>query len=179
MTPTGGEAQAAANNGRTGLQIHGGFLNPNGTYRPTNGCIRLSDQDMATLLQAVISAGSPPNRCEMVPTTIEVMLLAGPDTGEDEGDPPATNTAILPMPLLPPPPVTPVPPQPQPQPQAPPHDLASHDLTSHDREAHDRDVHDRDPHDLDPHDLDPHDLDPHDLDPHDLDPHDLEIGRPP
>jgi hypothetical protein len=169
MTPTGGQAAIASANGRTGLQIHGGVVGAGGKLRPTNGCVRLSNQDMASLLTAVTQAGSPPNRCELVATTISVVDLAAPDTGEDLGDPPLnlTPTTAMPMMSTPLPTQPPAPPTPKPNPPTP------HDLTPHDRDPHDRDPHDLTPHDLTPHDLTPHDLTPHDLNPHDLTPHDM------
>ena len=49
MTPLGGDALTAAQNGRTGLLIHSGDLNKAGKMRPTNGCIRVRPGDMAAL----------------------------------------------------------------------------------------------------------------------------------
>lgn len=51
---TGGDALTAQNNGRTGICIHSGPLNPAYTatlgLRPTHGCIRIMDEPMLDLL---------------------------------------------------------------------------------------------------------------------------------
>lgn len=49
LDPVGGEALAAEQAGRRGLGIHGGRGE---TLRPTHGCIRLKDSDMAGLAAA-------------------------------------------------------------------------------------------------------------------------------
>ena len=57
MTPTGGNALTAWNNGRRGLLIHGGHLSPHGTLRPTNGCIRIEDKHQNALLYELQKRG--------------------------------------------------------------------------------------------------------------------------
>lgn len=61
LTPTGGQALRAANAGdpgepddghRAGLMIHGGAPGDRGGLRPTHGCLRLSNDDMAALVAA-------------------------------------------------------------------------------------------------------------------------------
>ncbi len=49
MEPIGGDALVARRNGRSGLWIHGGSVR-NGRLRPTFGCVRVFDSDMAVLL---------------------------------------------------------------------------------------------------------------------------------
>jgi hypothetical protein len=49
LDPVGGQAQVAENLGRRGLGIHGGRGE---TLKPTHGCIRLRDSDMAALAKA-------------------------------------------------------------------------------------------------------------------------------
>lgn len=57
LIPKGGPALDAAKNGRQGLMVHGGPLNPKYYWweglRPTQGCIRVSDEDMAQLLGVI------------------------------------------------------------------------------------------------------------------------------
>ena len=57
LQPTGGHAFMAAQNGRTGLLIHGGDPKPSGGLRPTNGCIRLSNEDITALMSTILSQG--------------------------------------------------------------------------------------------------------------------------
>ncbi len=49
LVATGGDALTAQKNGRSGLLIHGGDLGPNGSLRPTHGCVRLFNEDMKLL----------------------------------------------------------------------------------------------------------------------------------
>lgn len=53
MDPLSGDALTAKQNGRKGLLIHGGAPSKKGGLRRTNGCIRLSNADMKSLLDAV------------------------------------------------------------------------------------------------------------------------------
>ena len=54
LTPTGGDALTAAQNGRAGLLIHGGDYADDGhSLRPTHGCMRLADRDMAWLVTGI------------------------------------------------------------------------------------------------------------------------------
>jgi len=97
LDPTGGQAATAKANGRTGLLIHGGDLRPsplvNGmTLRPTNGCIRMSNDDLLAL------AGAIQSNATAYPIALEVVegnpsgtptFIAGADESYDEGDPPS------------------------------------------------------------------------------------------
>jgi len=151
LRPVDGAAARAEQFGRTGLMIHGGEASPSGALRPTNGCIRLSDDDMRLLLEAIarltISEG-PPLTCMINETATVSDLTAAADAGYDGADPPPgmeTNwhlrdvaaawavqpsaaTRREPYPLL----------------------MQGHDRDSHDREVHDRSAdrgpasHDRD-----------------------------------
>ena len=49
LNPVSGDALTAKNNGRFGLLIHGGDLNAAGKFRPTHGCVRVGNDDMAWL----------------------------------------------------------------------------------------------------------------------------------
>lgn len=55
LTATGGQALEAckAPDPRWGLMIHGGDPLPSGGLRPTHGCLRLADTDMAMLVELV------------------------------------------------------------------------------------------------------------------------------
>ncbi|WP_319529858.1 L,D-transpeptidase [uncultured Cohaesibacter sp.] len=53
IEPVDGPALQAKMNGRTGLYIHSGDLADSGGLRPTYGCVRLSDDDMRSLLEAL------------------------------------------------------------------------------------------------------------------------------
>jgi hypothetical protein len=53
LDPIAGQALQAKRNGRFGLLIHGGALNAKGRLRPTHGCIRMFNPDLAALLRAV------------------------------------------------------------------------------------------------------------------------------
>jgi len=91
LIPIGGEALTAAENGRDSLQIHGGHLNGQGNMRPTNGCVRLRNEDMAIILDAITTAGAPPNRCEFLEgdALVEVYdpSAEGLPPGRPDGDP--------------------------------------------------------------------------------------------
>ena len=50
LDPEGGPALEAKRNGRYGLLIHGGRLSPAQRLRPTYGCLRVADADMARLV---------------------------------------------------------------------------------------------------------------------------------
>jgi hypothetical protein len=96
LNPTGGDASTAAIVGRLYLLIHGGDLNGSGQLRPTNGCIRLSNADMLSLLNAIsveAKLTAPPNACAI--DDLSVLVTAGGlDDGYDEGDPPPLATPI-------------------------------------------------------------------------------------
>ena len=53
LDPQEGQALAAKQNGRHGLLIHGGEPSPSGGLRPTFGCVRLANSDMAALQDAI------------------------------------------------------------------------------------------------------------------------------
>src|SRR6185436_4954123 len=53
LEPVAGDALLAAANGRRGLMIHGGTPGAGEALRATNGCIRLSNNDMAALLRSM------------------------------------------------------------------------------------------------------------------------------
>ncbi len=102
LNPVSGDAATAAGLGRQYLLIHGGDLNPVGRLRPTNGCVRLSNADMLSLLQAIAVEAKltgPPNVCTVQLPFVSV-TDGGADDGYDEGDPPP---AALPVPYPPPP----------------------------------------------------------------------------
>jgi hypothetical protein len=101
LEPVGGDAALAAENGRIGLLIHGGDPGPNGGLRPTNGCLRLADSDMLSLMTAILVNGSPPNKCSAIDVTVSTPVISD-ETTDDVGDPPdALNEAVLPVPVLP------------------------------------------------------------------------------
>jgi hypothetical protein len=94
VNPVSGEAELAKANGRTGLLVHGGALGttPAGKFlRPTNGCLRMENDHMATLITILeqkqiplplvltVQIGSPSSRLAM---------LAGLDEDYAAGDPP-------------------------------------------------------------------------------------------
>ncbi len=51
LNPTGGQAlnSYSPDNRRSGIWIHGGSPNRAGGLRPTNGCIRVADEDMVAI----------------------------------------------------------------------------------------------------------------------------------
>ena len=88
LFPTSGDALVAKDGGgRIGLEIHGGYLR-DGKLRPTNGCLRLRDDDMATLLAAIITAGSPPAFCGIKEIDVSVSQVGADAIEELDGDPP-------------------------------------------------------------------------------------------
>jgi hypothetical protein len=87
LFPVAGDAALAASIGRIGLEIHGGYLRSN-KLRPTNGCLRLTDDDMAALLTAIVTSGTAPGSCSVSEISVSVTEL-GADTIDDmDGDPP-------------------------------------------------------------------------------------------
>ncbi len=96
LEPTDGNALLAQANGRTGLWIHGGAPGPNGGLRRTNGCLRLSNENMTKLISAIVEGSALPeaNRCEVSEVTITVYPDDGGDD-YDEGDPPPTVGGII------------------------------------------------------------------------------------
>ncbi|MGI3902908.1 MAG: L,D-transpeptidase family protein [Janthinobacterium lividum] len=79
LKPVSGQALAAAANGRTGLLIHSGDPGQQGRLRATNGCVRLSNADMAALMSAIAKAGENPtfNRCDRCRALGRPMWLNG------------------------------------------------------------------------------------------------------
>jgi L,D-transpeptidase catalytic domain len=153
LKPKGGPALAAARNGRFGLMIHGGEAATNKGLKPTNGCVRISDADMKSLLEAIALltiAEAPPSICLIEPGSVAMTAAVGDDSGYNEQDPPpgmTLNWDAIPFPS---------------QPSAN-HPLQyvraafaadgqreGHDREAHDREAHDREVHDRETHEREP-----------------------------
>ena len=67
LDPVSGQAKIPKQNGRFGLLIHGGDLNAAGKLRPTFGCVRVFNNDLADLLQAIRAAddGSLDLRCSI------------------------------------------------------------------------------------------------------------------
>ena len=59
LTPTGGEALIAAQNGRTGIGIHGGRLHEDGRLRETYGCLRVDDETAWMLARLISNSPSP------------------------------------------------------------------------------------------------------------------------
>jgi hypothetical protein len=96
LRPVGGPALDALANGRIGLLIHGGDPGLGGTLRPTNGCVRLSNADMASLITGLENAGTAGTApiCSTLSVTANVTEGA-PDDGEDNGDPPPNIDEIL------------------------------------------------------------------------------------
>jgi hypothetical protein len=72
--------------------IHGGVPGVNGQLRPTNGCLRLSDADMVSLVAAILLVGQAPDQCQAIvlnATNAGTQPVAA--TGDDgDGDPPPT-----------------------------------------------------------------------------------------
>ncbi|WP_156667885.1 L,D-transpeptidase [Rhizobium sp. WYCCWR10014] len=100
MEPVSGDALTARQNGRTGLLIHSGRQVASPTplpshLRPTNGCIRVLESDLAALIQAM--------RNNAIVFPGRVSLTVGPDGPQgiidesvSEGDPPALDGPVLP-----------------------------------------------------------------------------------
>lgn len=59
LNPTSGDALTAKINGREGFLIHGGDLSITGALRPTFGCVRVSNPDMAALNGLMVEYGQP------------------------------------------------------------------------------------------------------------------------
>jgi hypothetical protein len=103
LQPSSGQALTAASNGRVGLLIHSGNIGANGRLRATHGCIRLSNDNMGRLLQAIRDAGLNPvfNRCEVVRVSVVVGNPADEGAGTDESDPPpGISDLLLPRPIV-------------------------------------------------------------------------------
>jgi hypothetical protein len=104
LTPASGEAMLAARAGRTGLMIHGGELSANGGLRPANGCVRLSNEDMQSLLTAIAKLSmteESPDSCtiKMAIGWGGVGVEIGKEEGYSEADPPpVASISLSPMP---------------------------------------------------------------------------------
>lgn len=100
LNPTDGDAATAAIAGRQYLLIHGGDLNAAGALRPTNGCLRLSNADMKSLINSIAveaQISGPPNSCSVSVLTVSVFGPGGMDDGYNEGDPPPP-AGVMPIP---------------------------------------------------------------------------------
>ncbi len=89
LEPMSGNARKAAENGRLGLMIHGGDLSAAGKLRATNGCIRISNEDMEALQVALKNYDRMEisTRVETGLGRLSVEIKGVEDTGFDEGDP--------------------------------------------------------------------------------------------
>ncbi len=102
LDPQSGDALTAKQNGRTGLLIHGGAAGTGGRLRATHGCIRLSNADMAALVQAIRAASNSATqlRCEALDLSVTVGDPADDDAGAGMSDPPPGIEGLLaPVPL--------------------------------------------------------------------------------
>src|ERR1019366_1865335 len=78
MEPLKGDAATARNNGRTGIMIHGGAVDPaNGLLRRTNGCIRLFNEDIQYLKGLIDQLNSGSDQ------VVNVIIT---DDGEQQGN---------------------------------------------------------------------------------------------
>ncbi|MGT2505595.1 L,D-transpeptidase [Cupriavidus basilensis] len=122
LDPSGGDALIAKNNGRVGLYIHSGHRMPDGSLMSTEGCLRMGDDHIKGLYDAVMSVidGGPNPVCEVTTVTTTVGTVGSLLTEYEEGDPPAglsqATNVIPPWQIAPPSP----PPPPTPHPVDPP-----------------------------------------------------------
>ncbi len=63
LIATGGDALTAKKNGRSGLLIHGGDPGANHSLRPTHGCVRLYNEDIKLLVEALTSDSELGEHC--------------------------------------------------------------------------------------------------------------------
>jgi len=75
LIPNSGQALEAEHNGRSGLLIHGGSTNATGGLRPTYGCVRVGNDDMAKVVDAYLTA--PGGSCS---ASQENVVVTGPGT---------------------------------------------------------------------------------------------------
>ncbi len=80
LDPVEGQALQSKLNGRTGLYIHSGRPSDSGGLRPTYGCVRLSDDDMLALLEAMTQATGAADFCAIPPEALSVRVLPGKAT---------------------------------------------------------------------------------------------------
>ena len=100
LDPVGGDAATAAIAGRQYLLIHGGDPSTSGALRPTNGCLRLFNADMLSLINSIAveaQISGPPQSCSIGVLDVSVSGPGGIDDGYSEGDPPPP-TAVQPIP---------------------------------------------------------------------------------
>ena len=100
LDPTGGPALTAKQSGRTGLLIHSGrhpntpMLSPS-VLKPTNGCLRMLDWDMKSLIDAIR------DNMLLFPGTLTVEVSGSPgpqgdiDETVDDGDPPPLQGPVI------------------------------------------------------------------------------------
>jgi hypothetical protein len=84
-----GDAALAEANGRFHIFIQGGALGRGGRLRSTNGCLRLFDTDLKTLIARIKSMGAIVCECIEAPEHLEGKRTVAIDNSYDEGDPPA------------------------------------------------------------------------------------------
>lgn len=137
MTPTSGQALAASQAGRFGLLIHSGHTMPNGSLMPTAGCIRVYEQDLQQVIEAIQTSGGFPVQCDGR-ATIEVIpestRMCGTNSPFDYPDPPSYFTPIHPPGSAPGPPAAPpgpAPSNPGPAPTPPTHTHEPHEPIDH------------------------------------------------
>jgi hypothetical protein len=91
LWPRSGEANEAAENGRTGIHIHS-RANDNGVLKGTSGCVRVTEADMANLVAsiAIIEAIEGPFNACHVEESNDFIVTVETDYSEDsvEPDPP-------------------------------------------------------------------------------------------
>lgn len=88
LIPKSGEALFAKENKRDGIMIHGGIPGDHGKLRATNGCVRLANQDMFFLMEAIGRIAQKTYFTAINPgIAIEVVRELITDSGYDEGDP--------------------------------------------------------------------------------------------
>jgi hypothetical protein len=96
LRPVGGQALAAAANGRTGPLIHSGDPGAGGGLRPTNGCVRLSGADMSALMTAL--EGASTSGAAPICSALEISATVregDADDGSDDGDSPPNIQQLL------------------------------------------------------------------------------------
>jgi hypothetical protein len=76
LHPTDGNALLAHQLGRRGLLIHGGDSRASAPagLRPTHGCLRIANGDMARLRMAILDAGADAGMCSEDGYDIEIVV---------------------------------------------------------------------------------------------------------
>jgi hypothetical protein len=96
LQPISGDAQTAANAGRIGLMIHSGDAGQTNPLRPTHGCLRLSNDSMNALMQAIANSSEVDGiSCQMTRISVIVGNDSDPAPTEDAGDPPPNMQSII------------------------------------------------------------------------------------